>query len=181
MQPIFDVSFPLYCLISCLIWPECYTGMDLYLCAVAVPVCATCHAILSEHSMKCFLQRSSSVEAVGSHLCTTVSYVQAQTFMYQHSSGLEIRHFRPSTGLCFNQLPLLEVHFRSCFVSIFVQTFYNRKPKGLAGALSELRMTFDGREHCGLDDARNTALLCHRMSQDGHCWKITKTLESVSR
>ncbi|XP_065181777.1 mucin-19-like isoform X2 [Sycon ciliatum] len=39
-------------------------------------------------------------------------------------------------------------------------------------------MTFDGREHCGLDDARNTALLCYRMAQDGHRWKITKSLES---
>eukprot|EP00117_Sycon_ciliatum_P029361 scpid46504/ scgid1097/ ERI1 exoribonuclease 2; Exonuclease domain-containing protein 1 len=58
------------------------------------------------------------------------------------------------------------------------RSFYNRKPKGLAGALSELRMTFDGREHCGLDDARNTALLCYRMAQDGHRWKITKSLES---
>ncbi|XP_053333242.1 ERI1 exoribonuclease 2 [Clarias gariepinus] len=56
--------------------------------------------------------------------------------------------------------------------------FYNRKPKGLNGALQDLGIEFSGREHSGLDDARNTARLAWRMIRDGCVMKITK---SVSR
>ncbi|XP_023029606.1 snipper [Leptinotarsa decemlineata] len=44
---------------------------------------------------------------------------------------------------------------------------YLRKPKGLYGALQELGLEFVGREHCGLDDARNTAKLIGAMLADG--------------
>ncbi|KAB5523797.1 hypothetical protein PHYPO_G00156540 [Pangasianodon hypophthalmus] len=56
--------------------------------------------------------------------------------------------------------------------------FYHRKPKGLNGALQDLGIEFSGREHSGLDDARNTARLAWRMIRDGCMMKITK---SVSR
>ncbi|CAM4460503.1 unnamed protein product [Leuciscus chuanchicus] len=55
--------------------------------------------------------------------------------------------------------------------------FYNRKPKGLRGALLDLGIQFTGREHSGLVDARNTALLAWRMVCDGCCLTITKTLQ----
>uniref|UniRef100_A0AAY4B7L5 ERI1 exoribonuclease 2 n=1 Tax=Denticeps clupeoides TaxID=299321 RepID=A0AAY4B7L5_9TELE len=58
--------------------------------------------------------------------------------------------------------------------------FYNRKPKGLNGALQDLGIEFSGREHSGLDDARNTARLAWRMMTDGCFLKITKTLDRVS-
>ena len=45
--------------------------------------------------------------------------------------------------------------------------FYTRKPQGLAGALRDLGLSFEGREHSGLCDARNTARLAHRMAADG--------------
>ncbi|KAF5889827.1 ERI1 exoribonuclease 2, partial [Clarias magur] len=54
--------------------------------------------------------------------------------------------------------------------------FYNRKPKGLNGALQDLGIEFSGREHSGLDDARNTARLAWRMITDGCVMKITKSL-----
>ncbi|XP_043117474.1 ERI1 exoribonuclease 2 isoform X2 [Puntigrus tetrazona] len=54
--------------------------------------------------------------------------------------------------------------------------FYNRKPKGLRGALLDLGIQFTGREHSGLVDARNTALLAHRMMTDGCLLTLTKTL-----
>ncbi|XP_052359630.1 ERI1 exoribonuclease 2-like isoform X2 [Oncorhynchus keta] len=58
--------------------------------------------------------------------------------------------------------------------------FYNRKPKGLNGALQDLGIQFSGREHSGLDDARNTAHLAWKMMRDGSVMKITRSLERVS-
>ncbi|KAM9857029.1 ERI1 exoribonuclease 2 [Aulostomus maculatus] len=57
--------------------------------------------------------------------------------------------------------------------------FYDRKPKGLNGALQDLGIQFSGREHCGLDDARNTAHLAARMMRDGCLMKITRSLERM--
>ncbi|MPC17380.1 ERI1 exoribonuclease 2 [Portunus trituberculatus] len=49
-------------------------------------------------------------------------------------------------------------------VKLLYKKFYQRKPKGLAGALQDLGLTFQGREHSGISDARNTATLISRMS-----------------
>ncbi|XP_048051552.1 ERI1 exoribonuclease 2 [Megalobrama amblycephala] len=57
--------------------------------------------------------------------------------------------------------------------------FYNRKPKGLRGALLDLGIQFTGREHSGLVDARNTALLAWRMVSDGCLLTVTKSLRPV--
>ncbi|KAM6165459.1 ERI1 exoribonuclease 2 isoform 2-T2 [Erethizon dorsatum] len=59
--------------------------------------------------------------------------------------------------------------------------FYRRKPKGLSGALQEVGMEFSGREHSGLDDSRNTALLAWKMIRDGCLMKITKSLNKVPK
>ncbi|XP_031748622.1 ERI1 exoribonuclease 2 isoform X2 [Xenopus tropicalis] len=58
--------------------------------------------------------------------------------------------------------------------------FYNRRPKGLNGALQDLGIEFSGREHSGLDDSRNTAKLAWRMIRDGCVMKITKSLDKVN-
>uniref|UniRef100_A0A8C6T6E4 ERI1 exoribonuclease 2 n=1 Tax=Neogobius melanostomus TaxID=47308 RepID=A0A8C6T6E4_9GOBI len=58
--------------------------------------------------------------------------------------------------------------------------FYNRKPKGLNGALQDLGIQFEGREHSGLDDARNTAQLAARMMREGCVLRITRSLDRVS-
>nr|CAD7596608.1 unnamed protein product [Timema genevievae] len=57
---------------------------------------------------------------------------------------------------------------------------YNRRPQGLRGALSELGINFEGREHSGLCDARNTAHLAWRMVQDGGVLKITTNINTTS-
>ncbi|KAI1233787.1 hypothetical protein IHE44_0004234, partial [Lamprotornis superbus] len=57
------------------------------------------------------------------------------------------------------------------------RAFYNRKPKGLNGALQDLGIVFEGREHSGLDDSRNTARLAWRLICDGCVLKITKSLD----
>ncbi|XP_031451314.1 ERI1 exoribonuclease 2 [Phasianus colchicus] len=57
------------------------------------------------------------------------------------------------------------------------RAFYNRKPKGLSGALQDLGLAFVGREHSGLDDSRNTACLAWRLICDGCVLKITKSLD----
>ncbi|XP_056359402.1 ERI1 exoribonuclease 2 [Oenanthe melanoleuca] len=60
------------------------------------------------------------------------------------------------------------------------RAFYNRKPKGLNGALQDLGIVFEGREHSGLDDSRNTARLAWRLICDGCVLKITKSLDKKS-
>ncbi|KAM6320268.1 ERI1 exoribonuclease 2 [Podargus strigoides] len=59
------------------------------------------------------------------------------------------------------------------------RAFYNRKPKGLSGALQDLGIAFAGREHSGLDDSRNTACLAWRLICDGCVLKITKSLDKA--
>ncbi|NWR63446.1 ERI2 exoribonuclease, partial [Bucorvus abyssinicus] len=59
------------------------------------------------------------------------------------------------------------------------RAFYNRKPKGLNGALQDLGIAFAGREHSGLDDSRNTARLAWRMICDGCVLKVTKSLDKA--
>uniref|UniRef100_A0A670XPL5 ERI1 exoribonuclease 2 n=1 Tax=Pseudonaja textilis TaxID=8673 RepID=A0A670XPL5_PSETE len=61
------------------------------------------------------------------------------------------------------------------------KSFYSRKPQGLNGALKDVGITFEGREHSGLDDSRNTARLAWKMIRDGCVMKITKSLDEVSR
>lgn len=57
---------------------------------------------------------------------------------------------------------------------IIVQEHYKRSPKGLNGALSEVGLKFEGREHCGLQDARNTAKLAAKMICSGVRLRLTK-------
>jgi len=58
--------------------------------------------------------------------------------------------------------------------------FYDRKPDGLNGALQDLGLLFDGRQHSGVDDARNTARAAWRMICDGCRLNITKTLKRTA-
>ncbi|XP_070579863.1 uncharacterized protein [Ptychodera flava] len=60
------------------------------------------------------------------------------------------------------------------------RNFYERRPNGLNGALQDVGIKFTGREHSGLDDARNTARLAWRMICDGCVMKITKTMNMTS-
>ncbi|KAF2893568.1 hypothetical protein ILUMI_12597 [Ignelater luminosus] len=53
---------------------------------------------------------------------------------------------------------------------------YHRKPVGLKGALTEVGLNFNGREHSGLHDARNTAALAGKMIIDGVLLQITKDI-----
>ena len=40
-----------------------------------------------------------------------------------------------------------------------------RRPQGLANAMREVGLAFQGREHSGIEDARNTARLVWKMVQ----------------
>jgi len=55
------------------------------------------------------------------------------------------------------------------------RSFYNRRPQGLNGALKELGLSFQGREHSGIEDARNTAMLVWKMVQGGCDLEVTGT------
>lgn len=56
--------------------------------------------------------------------------------------------------------------------------FYNRRPNGLKGALQEVGIIFEGREHSGLHDSRNTAMLVKKMIVDGCRLQVTKSIQS---
>ncbi|XP_016040821.1 ERI1 exoribonuclease 2 isoform X2 [Erinaceus europaeus] len=76
---------------------------------------------------------------------------------------------------------LLKPVFLNSWIDLRVtyKNFYRRKPKGLSGALQEVGIEFLGREHSGLDDSRNTALLAWKMIRDGCLMKITRSLNKV--
>lgn len=57
-----------------------------------------------------------------------------------------------------------------------MQAFYNYKSKNFADALNHVGLKFVGRQHSGLDDARNAARLCYKMKRDGAFFAITKDL-----
>ncbi|XP_039216555.1 ERI1 exoribonuclease 2 [Crotalus tigris] len=59
------------------------------------------------------------------------------------------------------------------------KNFYSRKPQGLNGALKDVGILFQGREHSGLDDSRNTARLAWKMIRDGCVMKITKSIDKA--
>ncbi|XP_071518273.1 ERI1 exoribonuclease 2-like isoform X3 [Panulirus ornatus] len=61
-------------------------------------------------------------------------------------------------------------------IRLLYKKFYQRRPKGLAGALQDLGISFEGREHSGICDTRNTAVLISRMVHDGCIINITKSL-----
>ena len=64
-------------------------------------------------------------------------------------------------------------------LKLIYRKFYNRKPQGLNGALTEMGLKFEGREHSGLCDAKNTGKLVHKMIQDGCILGLTKSLDDV--
>ena len=59
------------------------------------------------------------------------------------------------------------------------QKFYGRKPKGLNGALQETGLDFDGRQHSGICDAKNTAKLLGKMLDDRCVLGITKVINAA--
>ncbi|KAK7491855.1 hypothetical protein BaRGS_00016874 [Batillaria attramentaria] len=83
----------------------------------------------------------------------------------------ELRRKQIAKAPCFSQW----IDLRATYTK-----FYGRKPKGLNGALQDVGIEFEGREHSGLHDSRNTAKLAWRMIRDGCIMKITKTLSSAS-
>ena len=68
-------------------------------------------------------------------------------------------------------------HF-NCWIDLRLvyRQFYKSKPHGLNGALEERGMMFVGRQHSGIDDAKNTARLVFKMIINGCCLRITKAI-----
>ena len=69
-------------------------------------------------------------------------------------------------------------HFNSWIdLRLVYRQYYKSKPHGLNGALEERGMVFVGREHSGIDDAKNTARLVFQLITDGCCFRVTKSLQ----
>ncbi|XP_012163040.1 ERI1 exoribonuclease 2 isoform X1 [Ceratitis capitata] len=54
--------------------------------------------------------------------------------------------------------------------------WYKYRPINFADAISHVGLTFKGREHSGIDDARNLAALAYKIANDGAPLAITKDL-----
>ena len=72
----------------------------------------------------------------------------------------------------------------NCFKSwidlkLVYKKFYKRQPQGLNGALKEMGLKFEGREHSGLCDAQNTGKLLAKMINDGCVLGLTKSLKDT--
>ncbi|XP_056648265.1 ERI1 exoribonuclease 2 [Diorhabda sublineata] len=74
------------------------------------------------------------------------------------------------------QIVLPEIFTKWIDIRALYTKHYMRRPKGLLGALGELGLEFEGRQHCGLDDAKNTAKLVGRMVSEGVILKCTSCL-----
>ncbi|KAK4326387.1 hypothetical protein Pmani_003103 [Petrolisthes manimaculis] len=89
-------------------------------------------------------------------------------------------------GICLHQECLRKQLKKPDFFNIWLdvrlsyKNFYRRSPKGLAGALQDLGMVFKGREHSGIVDARNTAILISRMVCDGCILTVTSSLTTCT-
>ncbi|XP_071509827.1 ERI1 exoribonuclease 2-like [Diadema antillarum] len=103
------------------------------------------------------------------NLCTFITWSDWDLGVCLHYECQRKQLCKPST---LNQWIDIRAVYRS---------FYKRRPQGLNGALQELGIQFAGRQHSGLDDARNTARLVWRMIQDGCLLSITKTIRSVGQ
>lgn len=102
----------------------------------------------------------------------------------------------------FKKLNFLSLKYTllNLLCNCYFKKFYNRRPNGLKGALQEVGIIFEGREHSGcykkvyfmgfifeslflvigLHDSRNTAMLVKKMIVDGCRLQVTKSIQSVS-
>ncbi|XP_059621182.1 3'-5' exonuclease Snipper [Phlebotomus argentipes] len=67
----------------------------------------------------------------------------------------------------FNQWIDLKKCYEECF---------NYPPRSFADALDFARLKFEGRQHCGMDDARNIAKLAGLMHRRGYRFELTANL-----
>ena len=53
-------------------------------------------------------------------------------------------------------------------------SFYQISSGNLGNMLKQLGMSFEGQEHCGLDDSRNIARIVSQMISDGCCLQYNR-------
>lgn len=63
-----------------------------------------------------------------------------------------------------------------CDLKSIFKEWYKFRPLNFQDALNHVGMEFEGRQHCGLDDAKNIAKLAYKMVKDGATLSITKDL-----
>ncbi|ORY04900.1 hypothetical protein K493DRAFT_205157, partial [Basidiobolus meristosporus CBS 931.73] len=56
--------------------------------------------------------------------------------------------------------------------------FYRCDKRNISGMLSKLDLAFDGREHSGIDDARNIAIIAKRMHEEGCVFSTNCVLQT---
>jgi len=89
-------------------------------------------------------------------------------------------------SLCLeNECKRKQIRKPECFnawidIRSVYRSFYNRRPQGLNNALREVGLEFEGREHSGIEDARNTAKLVWRMVNAGCQLHVTAAKDENS-
>lgn len=62
-------------------------------------------------------------------------------------------------------------------IKLSLQKKYHYRPMNFSDSLRHLNMEFEGRPHCGMDDAKNLARLAGRLADDGALIAITTDLQ----
>ncbi|RZC40293.1 RNase T domain containing protein, partial [Asbolus verrucosus] len=83
-------------------------------------------------------------------------------------------------GICLkNECTRKRINYHDMFrkwinIKTLFKLHYQKSFSGLSGALSEVGLQFEGNQHCGLHDARNTAKLAGKMIAHGVKLQITR-------
>ncbi|KHN78836.1 3'-5' exonuclease eri-1 [Toxocara canis] len=118
------------------------------------------------------------------HLCNPVFFFRSYSFMNEY----HFLHLVYWDIAKFFQMQCLKsgletvphdfryyINIRKSFLNKYVKGHHAQKTN-LRGMLTELGMTFEGREHCGLDDSKNIARIVIRMLEDRSELRINERL-----
>ncbi|KAJ3297216.1 ERI1 exoribonuclease 2 [Borealophlyctis nickersoniae] len=78
------------------------------------------------------------------------------------------------------ELPLPGYFTRWIDIKKSYRVLYERSPRGVKGSMEDMGLTWEGNEHSGIDDAKNTARLAHRMLQDGWILSLSERCKPAS-
>ncbi|KAI8970534.1 ribonuclease H-like domain-containing protein [Pilobolus umbonatus] len=81
-------------------------------------------------------------------------------FITKQCAHSKLKHIPP-----YFELPWINIR------KSFKDFFHQKENKNINGMLSYLGLTFEGREHSGLDDARNLAIIGKHMHENGFIYK----------
>ncbi|KAG1123756.1 hypothetical protein G6F62_007814 [Rhizopus arrhizus] len=101
------------------------------------------------------------------------SLFQSSTAIFVTDGPFDIRDFI-TKQITHSNIDPRPAYFNLPWINIrklFKDFYHQTQSRNIASMLSHLEMSFEGREHSGLDDARNLAYIAKRMFEDGCIFK----------